>query len=433
MRAVAQRLPFHYGWLIVGIAILSNAAAGGAMFWTTAVYVPEMSEDFGVGRTVIVSAFMVGQLVFAVVGPFTGRFIDRNGAMAVMRMGAVLVPGALILTSFSVAPWQVYLGWALANVGRTFVMPIPFNWVLTRWFEGRRRQTAIGLVTVGFGMGGAVLLPIYKALAEAASWHATMLASGLLLGLAQLLAVLLIRNRPADLGLRPVVATDERREDEETEVVEWGLSAPQAFRTPVFWLLSIGLMLFFIGQGSITTLVLDFFDSRNVAAGAAALSLTALIRTVARIPLGLGLGRVRRLHLLAVSVIVSQCIATFALIIDPQSVGLVVWVVLWGIGGAFAPMMEPLLITRTFGVRHFGAVSGSVAMVATIGQVFGTIGGAALFDALGSYTLPFLIYATGVGVAAVLIASLGVISGRPAHRARLAASGQVPAPIPDTA
>ncbi|PKN79651.1 MAG: hypothetical protein CVU47_10250 [Chloroflexi bacterium HGW-Chloroflexi-9] len=400
MGAIARRLPFHYGWLIVVVAIVANTITGGAMFWTTSVYVPAISEDFGVGRTVVVAAFMIGQTVFALAGPFVGRYIDQNGAVRVIRLSVFVAPAALVLTSFAEAPWQLFIGWSIASVGRTFIMPIPFNWVMTRWFEGRRRQTALGLVTVGFGLGGATLLPLYKVLEERTDWHTTMLVSGIAVLAIQVIAALLVRNHPADIGLRPVVSADERRLDD-LPAIEWGLSAPQSLRTPAFWLMSTGLMLFFIGQGSITTLAIDFFDSRNVTAGAAALSIAALIRTVARVPIGIALGRVTRVYALAVVVILSQ-----------------------GVGGAFGPMLEPLLITRTFGVRHYGAVSGSQQMVTTGGQVFGTIGGAALYDLLGSYTLPFLIYSAGVGVGAGLVALCGMIAMRPVHQARLLTSGR---------
>lgn len=423
MGFLARHLPFHYGWLIVVVAILSNTITGGAMFWTATVYVPAISDDFGVGRTVVVAAFMVGQTIFALAGPLVGRYIDRNGAAAVIRLSLLVAPGALVLTSFATVSWMLFVGWAVASIGRTFVMPIPFNWVMTRWFEGRRRQTALGLVTVGFGLGGAAVLPIYKALTEATDWNTTMRVSGLAILAIQAVAVLVIRNRPSDLGLAVVVAQDERRADG-IEAVEWGLSAPEVLRTAVFWMMSIALMLFFIGQGSVTTLAVDFFDSRNVAIGAAALSLSALIRTVARVPIGIALGRVRRVYALAVAVMLSQAIATLALVLDPATVGLGVWVLLWGVGGAFGPMLEPLLITRTFGVKHFGAVAGTVQLVATGGQLFGTIGGAALYDLLGSYTVPFLVYTGGVAFGAALVGASGVRSRRPAFQARLAASGR---------
>ena len=61
MNAIARRLPFHYGWFLLGAAIAGNAIAAGSIFWVVTVYVPRLSEEFDVGRSFIVGAFMGGQ------------------------------------------------------------------------------------------------------------------------------------------------------------------------------------------------------------------------------------------------------------------------------------------------------------------------------------------------------------------------------------
>ena len=88
-------------------------------------------------------------------------------------------------------------------------------------------------------------------------------------------------------------------------------------------------------------------------------------------------------------------------------------------------MLEPLFITHVFGVRHFGAVSGSVAMVAFVGQLAGSIGGAFLFDLTGSYSIPYWLYTLGFGLSALLLFSVRWAERRPAHRARAEAMGRV--------
>ena len=81
---------------------------------------------------------------------------------------------------------------------------------------------------------------------------------------------------------------------------------------------------------------------------------------------------------------------------------------IWGIGGAFTPMLEPLLIARAFGVRHFWAVSGLMAVGAFRGQTLGPIGGTALFDATGSYDLSFWLYVAGFAIASALFAAMSL-------------------------
>ncbi|MGE3962407.1 MAG: MFS transporter [Dehalococcoidia bacterium] len=421
MNALAQRLPFHYGWFLLGAAIAGNAIAGGSIFWVVTVYVPLLSDEFDVGRSFIVGAFMGGQTAYALVQPFIGRYIDQHGARDVMRVGAVACAASLVLASRTQNEWQFVAAWLLVSVIRPSVMPIPFNWTLTRWFEGRRRQAALGLVTVGFGLGGAVVLPIYAAIADATDWRTVMALSGVLLLLIQGFAAFVVtRDRPAELGLQPIVARSEDRAGITAEADEWGFTSGEALRTPAFWLMSLGLMLFFTGQGSVTTLAVDFFDTRAVTWGATAIAASALIRAIGRIPLGLAMGSISAVYLLGVGVALSQGVAVGALLIEASTVGVITWVILWGVGGAFAPMLEPLMITNAFGVRHFGAVSGITQMVSFGGQLFGSIGGAALYDLTGSYDVPYALYALGFVASAVLFWLFGIVVKGPHHHARAA-------------
>ena len=104
------------------------------------------------------------------------------------------------------------------------------------------------------------------------------------------------------------------------------------------------------------------------------------------------------------------------MVADTSGLGLTAFILLWGVGGAFAPMLEPLLINRTFGVRHFGAVSGMVAMIAFGGQLFGSIGGAWLFDRTGSYATAFWLYTLGFALAGLLFARLSAAANSDRHR-----------------
>ena len=421
MRAIAERVPFHYGWVILFAGILANAVAAGGTFWAVTIYVPAISDDFGVSRFAVVAAFMVGQTITALIGPFVGRYIDLHGARGALLAGSVALPLAVLATAAASELWQLLVGWGLVSAARSLLMPIPYNWLLTRWFA-RRRQAALGVVTVGFGLGGAAILPVLAAVEGRGGWPASMVVSAALIFVVHgLAALLIVRDRPSELGMAPegAAGSDSALGADE----EGGFTASQAMRTAPFWLLALGLMFFFMGQGAVSTLAIDFFDSRDVANGAAIITAGALVRTLLRLPLGLSLSRVKRIYGLAMIVATTQAAAVAVLVASTSAGGLVLYIALWGVGGAFAPMLEPLLIMRAFGVRHFGAVSGTVAMVAFGGQMIGPLGGAALFDASGSYTLAFALYAAGFMVAVALFAGATLGLRAPSHRAAASRAG----------
>ncbi len=426
MRAIAHRLPVHYAWFLVLVAVINHTVSNMATFWAVGLWIPAVADDFGVDRTPVVTAFMVGQAVSAMAGPFVGRYIDRHGSRGPLLAGAVLLPAALMVTSFADGLPMLFLGWSLVGLVRGFSQPIPFNWLMTRWFDGRQRQSAIGVVTVGFSLGGATLLPLLASVQASTDWSFTMRIIAATIFVVQGVTVLLfVRDRPADLGFEPSVGKGDRGRRLLAAEEDWGFTAAAALRSTPFWLLGVGLTLFFMGQGSVSNLGIDFFRSRGVQAGAAIFAASSLLRTIARLPLGMTLSRYKSPYRLGVAVAVSQGIALAALLLNTDTIGIGIFVVLWGIGGAFAPMLEPLFITHVFGVRHFGAVSGSVALAAFTGQVAGSIGGAFLFDLTGSYSIPYWLYTLGFVVSAVLLLSVRWAERAPSHRMLAAAMGRV--------
>lgn len=423
MSAFAQRLPVHYGWVIVTAGILTNSVTIGATFWVVALYITSIPDDFDVSRTALFGAFTIGQVSFALIGPWIGGVIDRGGPRRVLLVGTIAMPIALIATSFSQNLWQFYLGWIAVSLARPFLTPIPYNWLITRWFEGRGRQMALGLVTTGFAMGGAVVLPALAWVDSVSGWQTVMLVSGIAVLVLHGLGTLLVADRPRDLGLRAHGASPAVEGVPDVEVDEGGFASSEALRSTVFWLVALGMLLFFLGQGSVNNLIVDFFESRAVAGGAGLLALTALIRAIARPPLSLVLYRIDRVFALGVGVALAQAIATGVLVANTDTPGIVAWVIFWGFGGAFAPMMEPLLVTRAFGVRHYGAISGLVSMISFGGQVLGPLAGTFFFDLTDSYTIPFVLYTGGFLLAAVLWASAAVLMRRPTFREASARAG----------
>lgn len=405
MRSLAQRLPVHYGWVIVAVGILTNAATIGTTFWVVALYVTSIPDDLSVSRTAVFGAFTMGQVLSALVVPWIGGLIDRGGPRRMLIIGTFAMPIAMIATSFSTNLWQFYVGWIAVGLARSFLTPIPYNWLITRWFQGRSRQVSLGLVTTGFAMGGAVILPALAWVDSVSGWQQVMFAAGVANFVLHGLGVLLVADRPNDLSLRPNGAPAET----EAEVVEGGFSSREASRSIVFWFIALGMSLFFLGQGSVNNLIVDFFESRAMVGGAGLLALTALLRMLARAPLSLVLYRVDRVFVLAILVSLAQGLAIAVLVSMTGTGGVVAWVLLWGIGGAFSPMLEPLLITRAFGVRHYGAVAGLVSMITFGGQIAGPLAGTLLFDLTGSYTIPFALYSGGFFVTAMLWGTAAVL------------------------
>jgi len=65
-------------------------------------------------------------------------------------------------------------------------------------------------------------------------------------------------------------------------------------------------------------------------------------------------------------------------------------------------MIEPLLLTRSFGVAHFASILGVVAVVETTGQILSPTIAGAIFDATGSYDWALVMFSAAIGASFVL-------------------------------
>ena len=415
--------------MILLLGIVSSLSAVAVLFWTITIYIPAIAEDFNVGgdaqRTPVVAAFMGGSLLSALAGPLAGRWMDSRGARETMLVGSVLAAVALFLTSQATELWQIFLGWGLVSVARTLLFPVPYSWLVTRWFSSRR-QMVLGVLTIGFGLGGVAVLPLSR-IEERWDWSVVMIVSAVVVLLSNgLLAVLFVHDRPADLGLQVdgVLGGDEAAARAESA----GFTIGEALRSRAFWLLSAGFGMFFIGPATFATLQLDFFETSGVERAALVVAIAALVRGSARLPLGLLLGRIQRVFLLAVAVALTQALAVLVIVNSTATPSIAAFVLLWGLGGAFVPMLEPILISRTFGVKQFGTITGAVMMLAFPATALGPIIGGAMFDATGSYTLPFSLLVVALVISAGLFTLTGLVVSGGQHRRASAARGLSPAP-----
>ena len=410
--------------MILLLGILCSSVAAATMFWTITIYIPALAEDFGTGgeaqRTPVVIAFMLGSVVSAVAGPLAGRWMDTRGAREVILTGSVLACAALLATSRAEELWQVGLGWGVVSIARTMLFPVPYSWLVTRWFSARR-QMALGVLTIGFGAAGIGVLPL-SMIEERWDWSAVMVTSALLLLLVNgLFALLLIHDRPANLGLRVEGMTE--LEERATTPEAAGFTIREALRSPAFWLLAGAFMTFFIAPVTFSTLQLDFFQTSGVEQAALVVAIGASVRGFSRLPFGLLLGRIRRTFLLAIVVAATQVAALSTVVISTAPAGLVVFVLMWGLGGAFVPMLEPILINRTFGTRHFGTITGAMMMLAFPGTALGPIVAGMMFDATGSYRLALTIMLGVVSISIIFFAVASLVVNGARHRQASAERG----------
>ena len=399
------RRPVYFGWWLVAAGVVLMAVTSGTSFWAFGLYIKPVEEEFGWSRATVSFGISLSLLISGLAAPIVGRAIDRYGPRRITLLGAVLTSASFLLVATTSSIWEWYFFLALNAVVRTMAFYIPFQSLVARWFD-RRRGFAVGVLGVGFSLGGLVMVPVLRVVMDAWDWDGTLIFSGVLLASIYLpLGFKFIRNHPSDVGQevdgdavpRGQAASGPRRLP--------GLTPRQAMRTPLLWTLSLALGFLFYGMVGWMIHILPYYESVGVSPGMAAglVSLAAGVGIFSRVGFGLLADKVRYIETGAAVLCGLLVVALASLLISGGStLGLVFFLGFFLIGSAAGPMLEPLLLTRAFGLAHFATILGLVGVLGTIGTVVSPTVAGAIFDQTGQYDWALVMWMVSVALGGLL-------------------------------
>ena len=398
----AARLPFYYGWLIVGIAFVTMAI-GVTARTSFSLLMPPLIDEFGWDRGLAAGAFSFGFLVSAVLSPFVGRAMDRRGPRVVILTGIVLLSSGLFLAPLIERPWHLYvtLG-VLVGGGANMMTYTAHSQFLPNWFL-KRRGLAISLAFAGAGVGAIVLLPWLQSIILNEGWRASCWAIGWLVVLVLAPRNLLVWKRPDEIGLQPdgvargTSASASRHASNVVDpawvAVEWTLA--RAMRTARFWWIVFGyfcaLIAWYAVQVHQTKYLTEIGFSPLVAAWA--LGAVSVVAIPGQIILGSLSDRIGREWVWTAGCAgFAVCYAALiGLEQTPSTALLYVMVFTQGFFGyALTSVMGPIVV-EIFEGPHYGSIFGTISVALISGGAAGPWIAGIIHDATGSYRLAFVL------------------------------------------
>ena len=241
-----EKRRFYYGWVIVGLSMVSMA------FWfgirtTFSVFFVALIDHFHWGRAEAAGAQSIAMLVYMIMAPITGTLVDRIGPRKVVLPGIVLTGLGFLLCTQIQTLIQFYLFFGvIVGMGVTCLSIAPFTVILSQWFE-RKRGTVNGLAGVGIGIGVLILVPLVQYLISSQGWRFAYLIFSLLILVIPLpLNTLFLKYRPQEMGLLPDGDSSNYLKEVDHQKIQhndaFHLSSLQknqelkeAFKTPRFW------------------------------------------------------------------------------------------------------------------------------------------------------------------------------------------------------
>ncbi|MFT7652280.1 MAG: OFA family oxalate/formate antiporter-like MFS transporter [Limisphaerales bacterium] len=388
----AKRLPFFYGWVIALVSTLGFLFSIPGQTMGMAVFADTFIAEFGLTRTQLSFAYLLGTLGSALMLQRTGRWYDLYGARLMIVISAFVLGVTLLFISgiASLADWihqlsgvsLVFISFPLILVGY-FGVRLSGQGVLTSasrnvllvWFE-RRRGMVSGIRGVFVSLGFSIAPLLLALMMDALGWQGALWAMAIVVGVGfAVIALLTIRDHPQVSGL----AADGGRFDTKTQghasqAVRPDQTVAQVRGDPVFWVYSAALAMHALFGTAVTFHIVAIFAEagrdRSEAFGyflpqaVVSLSVNLLVSTLADHI---------RLKPVLVAMLAAFLVGAYGLTQLETELGYWMLVTGFGCGGGLWGVLSNLAFIRMYGSLHLGEISGLNTAITVFASAVGPV------------------------------------------------------------
>ena len=417
VRSLAQRLPFFYGWVIVGCTMCSSVVRQTAAVATLSIFIVPMTAEFDWSRTGISGAVSLGGMLGALLAPFIGPMFDRHGSRALLVASAVAVSACCVALAGTQGLLWFYVAFSISRLMFSAPIEIGTTAAVTKWFV-RRRARAMSLLIMSTGAGLTILPLVVAAAIAIAGWRVgwlTLAVIAIVFGVVP--QWFLMIRRPEDIGLKPDGATTSPGLSASTAHAgvadEVDFTRSQALRTSTLWLLMVYTLLVFPVQAGVSLHQAPHLIERGISPTVAAtiVSTFSLAGALSSLMFGYLGDRVPVRAALATSAALMALGAVNMREVDGPLLGYAS-AVLFGAGLGGILTMIPVAWANYFGRAHFGAIRGITLPAQVGGQAMGPLAAGVLHDLTGSYASGL----TAFAVLSLIAAGVALVTRAPRRR-----------------
>ncbi|WP_235502732.1 MULTISPECIES: MFS transporter [unclassified Kitasatospora] len=205
---VVKSRRLHYAWVVAGVTLL--VLLGSAGFRSTpGLMMDALHTEFGWSHGTISGAVSVNLALYGLTAPFAAALMDRFGVRLVVVSALLTISTGAGLTMLMTQSWQLVLCWGvLVGLGSGSMAGAFATTVSGRWFAARQGLVT-GVLTAAGAAGNLVFMPLLAWLVDEHGWRTAVIVVSVSATVVALPVLLLMRERPADLGLLPYGATEQ--------------------------------------------------------------------------------------------------------------------------------------------------------------------------------------------------------------------------------
>ena len=383
-----------YGWVVVAVLCVTETITWGIVYYGFPVFLRPMEEALGASRVAITGAFSLGLAVSALAAVPVGKWIDRHGPRALMTAGSCLATLLCLAWARVESLPALYAVWALMGLAMAATLYEPAFAAVVSWFRFHGRDRALLVLTLAAGLASTIFMPIEAWMLERFGWRTSITLLAVAMG-----AVTIPLHA---FGLRRPTAEPEPAPGAAPVAPSFTLAG--ATRTPVFWVLAVAFVVGNFATVSVTVHLIPYLADRGYGAalGAAMIGWMGAMQLPGRLffgPIAAWMGP----RGVAAGVFAVQAAAMAQLPFAGIIPSLTPFVMMLGAANGMSTLARASTIAQLFGARHYGAISGAVALGANGARALGPVGASLLVLALGSYERVFWLLSAALACVSVAV------------------------------
>ena len=405
---------------MLGIAAAAQYMSAPGQSYSVAAFKDPMREGLGLSETEYSLAYGFATVLSACLVPFVGRCVDRFGARIMLPLIAAGLGSACLCMSRIESLTGLYLAFSFVRILGQGALTLVSVWLVGEWFQRRR-----GMATAIAGLGGGVsvmTIPLlnHYIIAEYGWNTAWVVLAVLVWAILVLPGIVLVRDRPEDLGLHPDGIDPEAALPVEGKASRGPVITPpeaswtvsEALRDSTFWkLLTVPATAGLVGTGLVFHQVALLGSHGLTATSALAMmSVQAGFATILTFPIGWLTDRFASRYILFGGMLV-LAMAILLVMRMPATWLAIVYALLLGLNGSIMRCTATVVWINYYGRTHQGAVRGVVWAVMILASALGPLPLAVSIDHFDSYGPALVAF-----LSLPLIAAVAVWSAHPPTR-----------------
>lgn len=385
-----------FGWkTVIAGAIIACWGYGSWYYGMGALLIP-LTTEFGWPRTQLTMAFSMRSIEGGLEGPIGGWLIDKYGERKITIISTIIACIGLVAVLYVKTIWQFTIVWGfIVSLGFNLGLYDTVNSAVAKWFH-KNRSRAIGIVTIGGGLGAPVIVPVMAYIIENYSWRTALwfvIASTALIAIP--LAYFFMKDHPPEhYGMLPDGDHLNKKEGEEIVKADYGydFTPKEALQNRSFWMMLIAFML----NGGTLAMITIHQSAFHQSLGIDPVAAAGILGLMATISLGgrfltatFGDKLTERQYIM-----LGYTLRTIGLIIFIYArtiPTIMVFALIYGVGYGITIPAQTSLRANYFGRKSYATITGYTTLFTAITNVAYPVFAAWIYDTTGSYFQAFWI------------------------------------------